>query len=502
MKAATDQAQSGGPHRVLNLLALAGFVIYALAAPHSIAGSWIGISIVILGWLLRTIITRRSGLKRTPFDLPLWLFFAWTVVSSVFSEEPRESLPKLLNVGTFLMFYLTQSLLTRKTAVLLASVMILSAATGVLWSAGELIVGRGVVVSRLSGNSPLREASVQEGDVIWRVNGRRVSSVSEIDQIIRDMAPGTRVHLSVISHGEHIEWPDILVTNDLSKEPSPSGITGGGRAHRFRASGWTRHYETFAEVLQILAQLALGFTLANWVRVKTTDVIGSRRLWISLAALAFIVLAVGIPLTAMRTTLVAFAFGAIVIAWKAAPRPRQRTVVAAVVALVLVVGVIAVWRTRARGALGLSDASASLRVQVARVATRRVLLHPIFGHGMDAMHQHWAEWGFPGTHMLDAHSTPIQIAFDRGLPALGLWLWLMYVFWRTASRAERNARSGSDPAAHGVALGIIGAIAGFLASSLVNYNFGDSEVALLVWWTMGVVVVLNIEGPSSQKANA
>jgi hypothetical protein len=77
----------------------------------------------------------------------------------------------------------------------------------------------------------------------------------------------------------------------------------------------------------------------------------------------------------------------------------------------------------------------------------------------------------------------------------------MYVFWRTASRAERNARSGSDAAAHGVALGITGAIAGFLASSLVNYNFGDSEVALLVWWMMGVVVVLNNESPS-QKANA
>ncbi|HEX8721860.1 MAG TPA: hypothetical protein VF736_14595, partial [Pyrinomonadaceae bacterium] len=117
-----------------------------------------------------------------------------------------------------------------------------------------------------------------------------------------------------------------------------------------------------------------------------------------------------------------------------------------------------------------------------------VLFHPIFGHGMDAVHGHWAEWGFPGKDMLHAHSTPIQLAFDRGLPALLFWLWLMYAFWRAAARAERELRGSGDAAAHGLALGVTGALAGFLASSLVNYNFGDAEVALLVWWMMGVSV--------------
>ena len=112
---------------------------------------------------------------------------------------------------------------------------------------------------------------------------------------------------------------------------------------------------------------------------------------------------------------------------------------------------------------------------------------------MDAVHEHWNEWGFPGTDMLAAHSTPIQLAFDRGIPALLFWLWLMYIFWRLAARAERMWRDAPDAATHGLALGLTGALAGFLASSLVNYNFGDSEVALLVWWMMGVVVVLNEE---------
>jgi O-antigen ligase len=209
---------------------------------------------------------------------------------------------------------------------------------------------------------------------------------------------------------------------------------------------------------------------------------------------AFAALAAGIALTAMRTTLVAFAFGACVSAWRAAARGRPRALVAAVVVVVLALGALAVWRTRATGALRLNDASASLRFQVARVAVGRVALHPLFGHGMDAVHEHWAEWGFPGSDMLHAHSTPLQLAFDRGLPALLFWLWLMWAFWRLSARAESAWRDSADAGAHGLSLGLMGALAGFLASSLVNYNFGDAEVALLLWWMMGAAVVLNREG--------
>jgi hypothetical protein len=485
--------------RAAQRLGLAGFALYALAAPHSIAVSWIGLSFAVLGWLARTLATRRSGLRRTPLDLPLWLFFAWTALSCLLSEEPRVSVPKLINVSTLLMFYLTQALVTRRTAVLLAALMILSGSAGALWGAGELAVGRGVVVKGLSVDSPLRRATpLREGDAVWRVNERRVSTVEEIDEAIRRTPSGERVKLSVISHGEHVEWPGAVVNEEMRASTSPSGITeGGGRTHSFRASGWTRHYETFAEVLQIVAQLALGFALAGWLRERGKEVGASSdeerraRLRVWLEGAAFAVLAAGIALTAMRTTLVAFAFGAGVVAWRAAARGRQRALLALAVAVVLGLGAAAVWRTRASGALRLNDASASLRLQVARVAVERVPVHALFGHGMDAVHAHWAEWGFPGSDMLHAHSTPIQLAFDRGLPALLFWLWLMYAFWRLTTRAERLRRDAPDASTHGLALGITGALAGFLASSLVNYNFGDAEVALLVWWMMGVVVRLN-----------
>ncbi|HEX8147315.1 MAG TPA: O-antigen ligase family protein [Pyrinomonadaceae bacterium] len=506
--AATVEPAPGAPEaapgrlaRASRALGLGGFALYALAAPHSIAVSWIGLSFAVLGWLARTVATRRSGLRRTPLDLPLWLFFAWTALSCFLSEEPRVSVPKLINVSTLLMFYLTQALVTRRTAVPLAALLILSGSAGALWGAGELAVGRGVVVRRLSVDSPLRRSTpLREGDAVWRVNGGRVSTVEEIDEAIRRTPAGERVRLSVVSRGEHVEWPGAVVGEETRAAASPSGIVeGGGRTHSFRASGWTRHYETFAEVLQIVAQLALGFALAGWLRERggrpgeSPDKVRRARPLVWLAAAAFVALAVGIALTAMRTTLVAFAFGACVLAWRAAARGRQRALVAAAVAVVLALGAAVVWRTRASGALRLNDASASLRLRVARVALERVPAHPLFGHGMDAVHEHWAEWGFPGGDMLHAHSTPVQLAFDRGLPALLFWLWLMFVFWRTAARAERLRRDTPDAGAYGLALGITGALAGFLASSLVNYNFGDAEVALLVWWMMGAVVVMSDE---------
>ncbi|HEV2864023.1 MAG TPA: O-antigen ligase family protein [Pyrinomonadaceae bacterium] len=491
-----EKVETGGPEspfsRPARALGPAGFVLYALAAPHSIAGAWIGLSLVVLAWLLRLAAERRTGFgPRTPLDLPLWLFLAWTALSSLLSYEPGASVPKLVNSATFVMFYMARAWMTRTRAVLVASVLVVSGAAGVLWGAGEVAVGRGVVVTSLGAASPLRAATpLGAGDAVWRVNGRRVSSVEEIDEGIRGTPAGARVSLSVISRGEHAEWPGPVVTEEMKRARSPSGIEGAGPTHSFRASGWTRHYETFAEMLQMIAQLALGFALAGARRrgEGARDESGRARLRVALAFAAYAVLAAGIALTAMRTVLVAFAAGSLVLAWRAAARGRARMLVGGLVVLVLAAGALAVWRTRAGGALSLGDASARMRLEVARAALARVPHHPLFGHGMDSAKTHWREWGFP--HNLHTHSTPVQLAFERGLPALLLWLWLMYAFRRAASRAERVWRDTDDAAAHGLTLGINGALAGFLASSLVNYNFGDAEAALLLFWLMGTAVAL------------
>jgi hypothetical protein len=497
--------------RAAEATAYGGLLLYAVFAPHSIAGAWIALSISILGWLARGLITRRTNFLRINFrginfrganfpraspDLPLWLFYAWSVLSALVSAEPGISLPKLVSVSAFLVFYLVRTLTgtwrTTATAAV-AALMIASGAAGALRSAFEVARGRGVVVEEIAPDSPLLDPAlgVAVGDSVWRVNGRRVNSVAEIDQLIKSAPPGEPLKLSLFSRGEQAERVAAEgVSDELKARASPSGVRGTRRAHRFRASGWTRHYQTFAETLQILAQLSLGFTLAYWQR-RGTPRPGARlgtRLCLALAATAFLVLALGIALTAMRTVLVAFAAGACIVAWRAS-RGRARLVVCVVVCIALALGAFAVWRTRAEGALRLQDESSRLRLAVARVAVARIPLHPFFGHGMDAVKEHWTEWGFPGDIKIHTHSTPVQLAFDRGLPALLLWLWLLAVFWLTLARGERRLRAAPDEAAaHGLLLGATGALAGFFASSLVNYNFGDAEVALVLWWLLGTAV--------------
>ncbi|HEY0004133.1 MAG TPA: O-antigen ligase family protein [Pyrinomonadaceae bacterium] len=480
-------ASQRGAHSLLLRLAegvaTAGFLLYAVFAPHSIAGAEMSLAIVGAGWFLRTILMRRTGFRPTPLDLPIWLFFGWTILSAFFSQESLISLLKIQSTCVILLFYLAQAVITRRTVILVVALMIASGVAGSLWSVLETIRGRGVVIERMTDDSPFRER-LGAGDAIWRVGSRRVNSVAEIDEEIRKGRAGERLGISFISEGENGEWPDLMVTEEMKARPAPSGIESFGPTHRFRASGWTRHYETFSETLQILTQLALGLALAYLSARRTR-----RQAIISIIACSL--LATGIILTAMRTVLFATVIGASLIAWRSL-RGRSRLVLLVVIALVFCTGTLIVWRTRASQSLTLQDASSTLRLRVARTGLARIPLHPFFGHGMDAVKKHWEEWGFPGREMIHLHSTPLQIAFDRGLPALIFWLWMMAAFWRLATRAERSARQEQDAGRHGILLGATGALAGFFASSLVNYNFGDGEVALVFFWLMGVVVALSV----------
>ena len=454
-------------------LALAGLVIYVIFAPHSVAASSIGIALAGLGWLFRTVATGNLGLRRSKFDLIILLSLLWTIASSVLSAEPRISLLKVRSSWCVFIFYLTRATLNRRSTLMLVSLLILSGCAGTLYSAFDLLRGRGVVVESLTANSPLRRVGVQPGDTIWRVAGRRVYSVSELDRELSEAPANTTIAIGIISHGEQVERPMTM-----AQQSATAGVIGSERNHRFRASGFTRHYETFAELMQMIAQLALGLALAHFSNH------GAKR-WFTVMILAASILIAGLALTAMRTVIVAFVIGASVIAWRSL-RGVSKLVFTFALFFVLAFGAVVVWQTRDRNALLLGDPSSSLRLQVARVGLSRILIHPIFGHGMDAMKLHWTEWGFPGKDMLHLHSTPLQLAFDRGLPMLALWLWMVIAFWLAIARAERHAADLSDTNSYGILLGVLGALTGFLASSLVNYNYGDAEVAMMFWFLMGI----------------
>src|SRR5258705_9871736 len=71
------------------------------------------------------------------------------------------------------------------------------------------------------------------------------------------------------------------------------------------------------------------------------------------------------------------------------------------------------------------------------------------------------------------HNVPLQIAAERGLPALAVWLWFVFSLFGAQVRLFRS-QTDKVPAAAALA-----AVAAMLAAGLFEYNFGDSEFLML-----------------------
>jgi O-antigen ligase len=72
------------------------------------------------------------------------------------------------------------------------------------------------------------------------------------------------------------------------------------------------------------------------------------------------------------------------------------------------------------------------------------------------------------------HNVPIQIAAERGLPALAAWLWFIVVALRDLWRQLRHGPMRAVAAAG------FAAVIAMLAAGLFEYNFGDSEFLMLL----------------------
>jgi len=79
----------------------------------------------------------------------------------------------------------------------------------------------------------------------------------------------------------------------------------------------------------------------------------------------------------------------------------------------------------------------------------------------------------PGSTRSHLHNVPVQLAAERGLPALAAWLWFVIVALRDLVGALRRGPHRA------LAVGGIGAVVGMLVAGLFEHNFGDSEFLVL-----------------------
>lgn len=125
----------------------------------------------------------------------------------------------------------------------------------------------------------------------------------------------------------------------------------------------------------------------------------------------------------------------------------------------------------------LNDPTNRERVEMLRYGTAMVRQHPVLGVGPDRVQQVYIEYlDREGTHTVNPHlhNVPLQIAAERGLPTLAVWLWFIVgLGWDLV----RRVRSGRHAA---LAAGGLGALVAMLSAGMFEYNFGDSE--FLVLW--------------------
>lgn len=116
------------------------------------------------------------------------------------------------------------------------------------------------------------------------------------------------------------------------------------------------------------------------------------------------------------------------------------------------------------------------RVTMLKVGSRMVRANPLAGVGPARVGDRYLEFLDPGepAHVNPhLHNVPMQIAAERGLPALAAWLWMILVL--VIDMVKRL----KVPDVRFLAAAALGCIVATLAAGMAEYNFGDSEFLML-----------------------
>ena len=479
--------------------------LIALFAPHSIAVTQTAWLLGMVCWLARFTVYPRPALFRSPVDYALLGFFVLSGVSGIFSYSPMVSIGKMRAASLFTIVYLfSQNVRSLRLVRLLALTLIASCMINVLLTAGQLAIGKGVKVEGVTPASPLAKAvfhtrtvnkptAIVNGDTIWEVDGQPVGSPEELAAALAAGPSPAKVKIYRVEWMPELEVPRAQLlpgTNSLDQ----LGISGWSRGRDWRATGFYNHWVTYSEVLQLIASLALGIFLAFKRKQNLTGVL-------LLVAIAGLIFALGMTVT--RASWIGFAVSAVVIVLLSASR-RTILIVAAFALPLVLASVVLLQQRRSISYFDKQDQSTSWRETVWKEGFELLISKPrhlVFGVGMDSIKGHWREWGLfdngrqPIGHM---HSNLLQIALERGVPALIVWLILLAVYVRMLWHIQR--RNGIEEIARGVALGALGGTIGFFTSGLVHYNWGDSEVVTVFYFIMGLCLVVertNQQAPDS-----
>jgi O-antigen ligase len=270
--------------------------------------------------------------------------------------------------------------------------------------------------------------------------------------VVYDLARGPRTRTVV----------DIIVT--VGALAAVYGIIQYGMLHfdslRLRPRGTMGHYMTYSGTLM----LAIGVAAARIV-------FGVRdRIWPALVMPALIV---ALTLTFTRSAWVGVCVGVSLLFILKDFRLTGLLPVAVALMFALAPDRIT---DRVLSVFDLQDPSSRDRVAMVQTGLAMVKDHPLTGVGPNMVERLYPQYRDKNSvekinpHL---HNVPLQIAAERGLPALAIWVMCIVLLTLRTFQIFRTSSDRVLPAAG------LAAIASMLAAGMFEYNFGDSEFLML-----------------------
>jgi len=227
-----------------------------------------------------------------------------------------------------------------------------------------------------------------------------------------------------------------------------------------RPRGTLGHYMTYSGLLMLVMCVAIARILfLSWGRA-----------W---AALVMPALAVAVALTSTRSAAVGACMAAALLF---ALKDFRLFALAPIVAAIFFAFAPQMIMQRFVSMFDTKDPTRIDRVAMLREGGRMIAAHPIVGVGPNMIQKRYVEYrGSDAVNQVNPHlhNNPVQIAAERGLPALAAWLWFIVALARDLVRRFRTDRQPFLAAA------ALAAVAALLTAGLFEYNFGDSEVLML-----------------------
>jgi O-antigen ligase len=249
------------------------------------------------------------------------------------------------------------------------------------------------------------------------------------------------------------------------------------------------HYMTQAGITALFISFALGYLFGGFGRRPNassgaTDVklVGAERaVW----GMALILAVAANLLTYTRGAWIGVG-AALVVAlflWK----PKALIILPVVAALGFLAAPKSI-RDRALSIFTMRDNSNIARVQYFKTGMKIIGDYPLFGTGPDTVDMVFQNekygLGEYAKHNVHLHSNVIQIAAERGIVTLAAWLAFIILAFLGLRPLRRKPDAPAPPEAvllRKIGFGALAALTALFVAGFFEYNFGDSEIAQLLF---------------------